>query len=202
MGPKRVLLIFYRNPEKGKVKTRLASTVGEDVALRLYLQLAEHTRRETFGLQDCDKIVFYSNTVEKNDIWTTTFFQKQQQLGDDLGQRMRNAFEHAFAAGYEQACIIGTDCLELKSKILTEAFEQLNNVDAVIGPAKDGGYYLLGLKKIIPAVFFDKKWSTDSVLQDTIEDLKKLQLSFRELETLTDVDTEDDLPPDWRSALI
>lgn len=192
-------MIFYRNPEKGKVKTRLASTVGDDVALKLYLQLAEHTKNESSGLQDCDKIVFYSNAVEENDIWHEDAFQKQQQLGDDLGQRMQNAFEYAFAGGYEQACIIGTDCLELKSKILAVAFEQLNNVDAVVGPAKDGGYYLLGLRQIIPSVFLDKQWSSDSVLKDTIEDFKKLRLSFIELDTLADVDTEADLPLDWRS---
>ncbi|MGE0587848.1 MAG: TIGR04282 family arsenosugar biosynthesis glycosyltransferase [Cyclobacteriaceae bacterium] len=201
MSSKRVLLIFYRNPEKGKVKTRLASTVGDDVALKLYLQLAEHTKNESSGLQGCDKIVFYSNAVEENDIWHEDAFQKQQQLGDDLGQRMQNAFEYAFAAGYDQACIIGTDCLELKSKILTEAFEQLNNLDAVVGPAKDGGYYLLGLSQIIPSVFLDKQWSSNSVLKDTIEDFKKLRLSFIELDTLADVDTEDDLPIDWRSKL-
>lgn len=201
MKSKRVLLIFYRNPEKGKVKTRLASTVGEDLALEIYLQLVKHTRNESFALPGCDKIVFYSNATENEDAWSGNDFQKQKQVGADLGQRMQNAFEYAFAAGYQQACVIGTDCLELKTKILIEAFEQLENADVVIGPAKDGGYYLLGLKRIVPAVFLDKKWSTDSVLLDTIEDFKKLQLSYRELESLNDVDTEDDLPVGWRKNL-
>ncbi|MCB0489902.1 MAG: TIGR04282 family arsenosugar biosynthesis glycosyltransferase, partial [Cyclobacteriaceae bacterium] len=132
-------------------------------------------------------------------IWSQKVFKKQKQVGDDLGQRMQNAFEYAFAAGYEQACIIGTDCLELNTEILAGAFRQFENGDTVIGPAEDGGYYLLGLKQIIPTLFLNKRWSTDSVLFDTIEDFKKLQLSFIELETLNDVDTEDDLPMDWRT---
>ena len=105
---------------------------------------------------------------------------------------MKNAFKELFDMGYEKVAIIGSDCFELTAAIIREAFALLKNKDAVIGPAKDGGYYLLGMKKMIEPVFENKQWSTDSVFRETINDLTENNFSFACLPVLTDVDTEED----------
>jgi rSAM/selenodomain-associated transferase 1 len=188
-----LLIIFYRNPEPGRVKTRLAATVGDERALAIYLKLASHTRSIAAEV-DCDRIVWYSNFADTEDNWSNQEFKKEVQYGEDLGSKMQLAFEHAFSQGYSRVCIIGTDCLELTTEIINEAFYKLKNHDAVLGPALDGGYYLLGMKKVHPEFFTNNLWSTDSVSAKTIEDFTKLNLSYHLLPTLRDVDTADDLP--------
>jgi uncharacterized protein len=192
-----LLIIFYRNPELGKVKSRLAATIGEERALAIYLKLASFTRSVTSAI-NCDQVVYYSNFIDREDNWSNDKYFKHLQKGDELGSKMRHAFETAFIQGYKRVCIIGTDCLELTSDILNEAFEVLKKNDSVIGPAFDGGYYLLGMNRFIPEVFNSKKWSTSSVCNDTIEDLKRLQLSYHLLSTLHDIDSESDLPQQLR----
>ena len=110
---------------------------------------------------------------------------------------MFNAFDLLFKKGFERVVIIGSDCPGLSSKHINNAFAELNNVDVVIGPAKDGGYYLLGMKKLHSAIFNGKNWSTDAVFKETIKSIDELQLTFSKLETLTDVDEEKDIPPEW-----
>ena len=110
---------------------------------------------------------------------------------------MNNAFVEGFQSGYERVCIIGTDCFELSQDIIKQAFDQLHTNDAVIGPAKDGGYYLLGMKKHMPELFRNKMWSTDTVATDTIQNLKDLSIIYTQLEVLTDVDEEKDLPANF-----
>jgi uncharacterized protein len=190
---KNLLILFYRNPELGKVKTRLAKTLGDEKALAIYLRLAAHTREITQDLP-YNKVVYYSHFADTEDAWANFIFQKKVQQGNDLGEKMQNAFAEGFKNGYTSICIIGTDCLELTSKIIKQAFDQLETHDTVIGPAKDGGYYLLGMKKLIPELFQNKNWSTDTVAKDTINDFKRLELSFAQLPALTDVDEEKDLP--------
>jgi uncharacterized protein len=194
-----LLIIFYRNPVQGKVKTRLASTIGDKKALEIYLHLAQHTKLITEHLP-FDKIIFYSEQIEINDFWENKLYQKAVQEGSDLGQKMRNAFEEGFETGYKSICIIGTDCIELTTAIIQNAFHTLTTQEAVIGTAKDGGYYLLGMKKFHPELFGNKYWSTSSVAADTLEDLKKLGLSYATLPTLRDIDTEDDLPDDLKKV--
>ncbi|MFN7792373.1 MAG: TIGR04282 family arsenosugar biosynthesis glycosyltransferase, partial [Cyclobacteriaceae bacterium] len=163
-------------------------------ALAIYLKLSSHTRAITENLA-IDKVVYYSNFVDTEDVWPNTTFQKKLQNGNDLGEKMNNAFVEGFQSGYERVCIIGTDCFELSRDIIKQAFDQLHTNDAVIGPAKDGGYYLLGMKKPIPVLFKNKAWSSDTVATDTIQNFKDLSLSYAQLAVLTDVDEEKDLPP-------
>lgn len=193
---KNLLIIFYRNPELGKVKTRLAKTLGDEKALAIYLKLSSHTRAITENLA-IDKVIYYSNFVDTEDVWLNTTFQKKLQNGNDLGEKMNNAFVEGFQSGYERVCIIGTDCFELSRDIVKQAFDQLHTNDAVIGPAKDGGYYLLGMKKPIPVLFKNKAWSSDTVATDTIQNFKDLSLSYAQLAVLTDVDEEKDLPSNF-----
>jgi rSAM/selenodomain-associated transferase 1 len=196
MQLKNLLIIFYRNPELGKVKTRLAKTLGDEKALAIYLKLSSHTRAITENLA-IDKVVYYSNFVDTEDVWPNTTFQKKLQNGNDLGEKMNNAFVEGFQSGYERVCIIGTDCFELSRDIIKQAFDQLHTNDAVIGRAKDGGYYLLGMKKLILELFTNKTWSSDTVATDTIQNFKDLSLSYAQLAVLTDVDEEKDLPSNF-----
>lgn len=196
---KSLLIIFAKNPELGKVKTRLAATVGDEVALAIYFQLLRKTREVARSL-DHDKVVYYSNHLEKGDLWSEDHFRKAVQLGGDLGERMKNAFTDAFDQGYERVCIIGSDCMDISAEIIEEAFGKLKNRDAVIGASEDGGYYLLGMSKLVPELFDNKAWSTDEVFIATLEDFLRLGLDHAELPVLNDIDTEKDLG-DWASVM-
>jgi len=194
---KSLLIIFYRNPKPGFVKTRLAATVGDDNAMAIYNRLAHHTRKITEGLA-LDKIVYYSEQIDSSDTWPNDVYLKASQEGNDLGDRMANAFTEGFRKGYERICIIGTDCFELTSDIISQAYAELQTSDAVIGPALDGGYYLLGMRKFHRNLFLNKQWSTDNVLHETLKDFQLLGLTCTKLPALRDVDTEDDLPDSWK----
>jgi rSAM/selenodomain-associated transferase 1 len=195
----RLLILFYRNPELGKVKTRLAATIGDEKALAVYFLLTHHTMTVAAPVP-CDKIIYYSDFVDTEDNWPSKIFQKSLQQGFGLGDRMMHAFREGFR-NYKSICIIGTDCFELTQEILEDAFGQLETHDAVIGPARDGGYYLLGMNRLHPEFFHDKSWSSDLVAAATMNDFRKLGLRFTELPLLTDVDQEKDLPEGVRKSL-
>ena len=186
------LIIFVKNPEIGRVKTRPAKTIGDEQALSIYQKLLLYTKEITKGL-NADKSVYYSEHIDNNDLWDNMLFSKHLQRGDDLGERMQNAFADAFAQGKERVIIIGSDCLELETYMIKEAFAVLENNDVVLGPAKDGGYYMIGMTAFLPTLFEDKNWSTDDLLMDTISDLKKMNAKYYLLKTLNDIDTIEDL---------
>ncbi len=186
----KALLIFTRNPELGKVKTRLAKTIGNEKALQVYQDLLQHTMEQTQDL-DCDKYVFYDTAIIENDIWNPKFYYKKVQSQGDLGKKMLVAFESLFNLGYQKCIIIGSDLFDLKTAIIENAFTQLNTSDVVIGPAEDGGYYLLGLNQINELIFQNKQWGTSSVLDRTLKDLAKNKIHL--LPTLNDIDTFEDL---------
>lgn len=192
-----LLIIFYRNPRIGKVKTRLAATVGEEKALRIFEKLSLHIKDISHGLKT-DKVVYYSDAVANVDIWPGGTYLKALQHGDDLGERMKNAFSEGFESGYSSVCLIGTDCYELTGAVIEKAFQELRSADAVIGPAKDGGYYLIGLNRLDAEIFENKKWSTETVFKDTVDTFRALGLRHVNLPVLRDVDTEEDLPNELR----
>ena len=196
---KSLLIIFYRNPRIGAVKTRLAATVGNEKALGIFMKLSLHTKNITKPLK-IDKIVYYSDFIDPMDIWTRADFLKALQDGADLGERMKNAFVDGFKRGYKSICVIGTDCYELTGEIVEHAFDALNAHEAVIGPARDGGYYLLGMRRLHAEVFTNKQWSTDSVFRETIRDFETLGLNYVKLKMLRDVDREDDLPEELKGG--
>ncbi len=189
---KQAVLIFAKNLIYGHVKTRLAATAGNDVAFSVYKELLQHTKSIVENII-ADKIVFYSNNIEKRDLWNNEIFKKQLQSGKDLGKRMHNAFAYAFENGYGEVLIIGTDCFELTSSIIDVAFSQLKHHDVVIGPATDGGYYLLGMKSLYPLLFENIAWSTKTVFGETIAACNQLSLNYYLLPELNDVDEEKDL---------
>ena len=187
---KNLIIVFVRTPELGKVKTRLAKSIGDVSALTIYKLLLKHTETVLHDLS-FDKVVYYSEKVDENDFWEARLFEKKRQKGADLGKRMQHAFETAFDKGYQKVLIIGSDLFDLKSIHITTAFEALENHDLTIGPSLDGGYYLLGMKELYPAVFKNKKWGTDSILENTLKDLQ--QQNVKLLEALNDIDTFEDL---------
>ena len=189
---KKAVLIFAKNPVAGKVKTRIAATMGDKIALSVYQQLLNHTFNITSYLP-VDKIVFYSDYVEENDLWSSGAYDKKVQNGEDLGRRMENAFADAFVEGNEEVIIIGTDCAELSAEIIMKGFAHLRKYDVIIGPATDGGYYLLGMNKLHPGLFRDIDWSTDKVLEQTISVCRQNKIDFHLLPELSDIDNEADL---------
>lgn len=184
-------MIFIKNPIAGKVKTRLGNDIGHDKAVEYYQKLLTITREAANNTQ-ADKWLWYGDFINSGDAWPETDFTKKLQAGNDLGARMKHAFQEAFAQGYRKVCIIGSDCPEMSAEIVEQAFFELEKNDAVIGPANDGGYYLLGMKKLLP-IFDNIQWSTETVLTDTIGRLQKLQYSIYILKELTDLDTVEDL---------
>lgn len=187
---KNLLMIFTRNPELGKVKTRLAKTIGDKNALFIYKILLQHTVNVTQDLA-CDKAVYYSVKIRENDLWDASMYQKLPQHGEDLGIRMKNAFADAFAKGYEKVIIIGSDLYDLRPHHIEKAFDELEKNELVIGPSEDGGYYLLGMKTLHEAIFHNKAWGTETVRQDTLNDLQGKRIAF--LEELNDIDVYEDL---------
>ncbi|MDG2431325.1 TIGR04282 family arsenosugar biosynthesis glycosyltransferase [Flavobacterium sp.] len=187
---KNLILIFTRNPELGKVKTRLAATIGDENALEIYIQLLEHTKKVALETS-YDRQVLYSVAINHDDMWEATAFQKKLQVGTDLGERMHNAFQGGFDAGYEKIVIIGSDLIALESADIDKAMQKLDDNDIVIGPAEDGGYYLLGMKNIPDNIFKNKEWGTDTVLKDTLLDIASL--NYHLLEEKNDIDTYEDI---------
>jgi rSAM/selenodomain-associated transferase 1 len=192
MKTENALLIFIRNPEKGKVKTRLAATIGDKKALLIYEELLRHTQNITYNLP-VQKLLFYAEKVTEQDNWPSENYHKVLQESGDLGIKMQAAFESTFTNGAKNVIVIGSDCYELTGEILEQAFSELEKHDAVIGPAADGGYYLLGFSRQNDSVFQNKTWSTDSVFAATIQDLENQNLKYKVLPVLNDVDEEKDL---------
>lgn len=186
------LIIFVRNLEKGKVKTRLAKSIGDEQAMNVYHKMLLYTKEVTKGL-NAEKYVYYSEQIQHNDLWDNMLFNKQLQEGGDLGERMQNAFAAAFVEGKQRVIIIGSDCIELETYMIKEAFAVLENNDVVLGPAKDGGYYLIGMRKFLPTLFEGKTWGSQDLLMDTLLDLKKMSAKYYLLKTLNDIDTIEDL---------
>ena len=196
MNNHSVIIAFVRHPEWGKVKTRLASTIGNDKALAVYNILLKHTFEVVRNI-GVPLYVFYADGLIVEDVWKGENIIKRTQKGNNLGERMLNAFKEVFEQGHSKAVIIGSDCYELDCQILTESLEQLNDTNLVIGPASDGGYYLLGMNAPLKNVFEGIEWSTPTVFSTTIKIIRQNKWTFTELPVLNDVDTESDITFDY-----
>ena len=186
------LVIFVRNPVLGQVKTRLAKDIGDERARAIYLQLLQHTLEITRGLS-FRKFIYYADEVSDYDLWSVPGYTKRKQNGTDLGERMLNSFKELFDQGFTRIIIIGSDCLQLQTENLQEAVALLESNVAVMGPASDGGYYLLGLTKLYPDLFLNKPWSTDQVFAKTIDDFNNQGITYALLKELSDIDDITDL---------
>lgn len=188
------LIVFVKNPVKGKVKTRIAADAGEIRALNIYHKLLAHTSEISQGV-NADVHIFYSDALPDNkEPFAWAPFHHVQQ-GDDLGARMSSAFD-LLLSDYKRVVIIGSDCAELTSAGINLAFEALTRVDNVIGPAHDGGYYLLGLREPAFSVFRNMPWSTPEVFGLTVSRLLESDHEMYLLEKLSDVD----YLSDWKNS--
>ncbi len=195
---KQHLIIFTRYPEPGKTKTRLIPALGAVGAANLQREMTEYTISQVKELQKATDISlevrFSGGNLQLIQNWLGLDLFYQFQGEGDLGSRMARSLFDAFESGREQVIIIGTDCPDVNAQILTKAFEQLHTCDLVLGPAIDGGYYLIGLRRLIPELFVNINWGTSQVLQQTVDIAEELNISLVYLPPLADVDFPEDLP--------
>lgn len=188
---KEALLIFAKKPELGKVKTRLAKDIGDDKALAIYKQLLAYT----FDVAAQSKVHTIACFTQEDKVTLDAIahdgFYKQEQ--GDLGHKMYQAFVHGKEQGFDKTVIIGTDCADLTKEIIEEAFLKLETHDVVIGPAMDGGYYLIGTKNPLLYLFQNIDWSTEKVLSQTLDAIKANDHTVCLLEELSDIDNVNDL---------
>jgi uncharacterized protein len=184
-----MILIFARPALRGKVKTRLARTVGEDRALQVYVALFEHTLREVMNT-GIDSFIWWS---ESTPAATPQGVGSALQKGSDLGERMLNAITGSIGEKPSPVCLIGTDCPGISAALLHHAVEMLARNDVVIGPATDGGYYLIGMNQPHPYLFEQMPWSTPEVFGETLRRCRELGLSVGTLPVMSDIDDENDL---------
>ena len=194
------LIIFARFPSPGKVKTRLAKDLGDEPAAEFYKLCAEHVFSESTKLSErVQRYLFYSDADDSEEMkhWVGTQFNFLAQVGRDIGGRLEHAFGTVFEHGAEKAIALATDVPGLNAAIIEEAFQALRFSDVVLGPCLDGGYYLIGMKRLHRELFTDIPWSTNQVLNKTLQAVRNLGLTVRLLPALQDIDTEDDLRH-WR----
>lgn len=193
---------MLKNPVKGKVKTRLAKDAGEEMAFDIYMNLLRHTQMITRDI-DADKYIFYSDLVERNDIFDNANYRKYVQCSGDLGVRMDYGFSIPFKNEYKEVVMIGADCYALTPEHINKAFLALQDHDFVIGPATDGGYYLIGMKKWNRWLLQNKQWSTEHLFEESKTEIENNNGKLFLLETLTDIDTIEDLNlfPDLKNVI-
>jgi rSAM/selenodomain-associated transferase 1 len=191
-----LILLFTKEPVAGRVKSRLSAFLGVDVALELYRSfvLDMLTSIETSGipLRVCYHPPEAEAAVQQ---WLGDHLAYQPQVGADVGERMEHAFRQVFAEGCPRAVLVGSDIPDLPPSAFSEAFRALDDHDAVIGPAQDGGYYLIGFRTntFLPDIFRDIEWSTADVFSKTMQILDRAGWQVLQLPLWRDVDTLDDL---------
>ncbi len=190
------IIFFIKNPEKGKIKTRLAKDLNEEFVLDLYKCFVNDIL-STLNNSKYDFKIFYYPPESLNKIkeWLGVHYSFVQQKGKDLGIKMKNAFIDVFKSNYNKVIIIGSDMPNISNKIFINSFNNLDSNDAVIGPSFDGGYYLLGFNKetFLYKIFYNIKWSSSLVFNSTIDIFKKNNYKVSILNLMNDIDTISDL---------
>jgi hypothetical protein len=185
------IIVFVKNPKLGKVKTRLAASLGDHKALEIYNKLIGYTKDVLLQLSNVNRFVYYSSFIDQQDGWDNEKFIKRIQYQGGLGERITHALEETFE-NCQHIIIIGSDCPQLTPAHINEAFDRLRSNNVVIGPSQDGGYYLLGMDKFYPELFQNIEWSTATVFKETIQKTKDKNLKTSKLEVLSDIDYEED----------
>ncbi len=196
MTDTRCVILFVKLPEKGMVKSRLASHIDEEMVLRLYeymvLDAIDTLNRGHYSFRICFAPLGADDRIRK---WLGSDYSYMPQLGEDLGEKMEQAFSRVFSEEVGEAVLIGSDIPGVTSAIIDEAFEALATCNAVIGPASDGGYYLIGFRKsaLCLDIFRRMTWSTAAVFEETVARLRQASRSVHVLPECTDVDRKEDL---------
>jgi len=189
------LIVFTRFPVPGEAKTRLIPALGAEGAAGLQRQMTEHTVAQARKTGAQIKIRWTGGSEEPMRNWLGEDLQYAEQGEGDLGDRMARAFEEHFEAGAERVVIVGCDCPSNGWKNIQKSFQGLEELDCVIGPASDGGYYLIGLIRPMPELFENIDWGTKRVLEQTLAAASEKPFFLPELD---DVDLPDDIPPKFR----
>ncbi len=194
---KKKLILFTRYPVAGHTKTRLIPALGAEGAADLQRQMTERTLRTAENLAAESQLELEirhaGGSGEQMKNWLGPHLIYREQGAGDLGEKMSRAMTEAFQAGYHQVTVIGADCPGLSPEILANGFSRLADHSLVLGPAADGGYYLLGLARPCPGLFSNRSWGSNLLLSETMTAAKKLALKFYLLEELADVDRPEDL---------
>lgn len=196
MADNRCVILFVKLPEQGKVKSRIARYVDGEMVLRLYECMVLDTIDVLKQVLAPFHICFDPpGSLDRAQNWLGQDYSYMPQTGDDLGERMEQAFVRVFSGGVTEALLIGSDIPGLPAAVIEAAFRALATHDAVLGPADDGGYYLIGFKKssFYPRIFHEMLWSTGTVYRKTVERMHKALLSVHVLPQCMDVDTKEDL---------
>lgn len=186
---KNLVIVFVKNTNLGTVKTRLAKTIGNFGALEVYKELVAITK-QAIAKVDADVRIYFSKTLDESQ-WTN--YPKTVQKGVDLGERMYNAFDDGFRDGYKNIVLIGSDLPDISAAHIEKGLTALEQNEVTFGPAEDGGYYLVGLQRLIPEIFKNKPWSQPQLLKTTLQELHNLSISVSTLDELNDIDTYEDL---------
>ena len=190
------LIVFAREPLPGKVKTRLAASLGDDLATRVYEGMLQDVLQTTRQLDGVETVVFWASPEESLLMLAQRYrCTSRVQHQGDLGERMQSAFEAMFTDGYDACCIIGSDTPDLPLAYLVEAYRllEMRHADVVFGPSRDGGYYLLGLHQVSAPLFTNITWSSSHVLEQSQAAAQKAGLSTALLPEWQDIDTINDL---------
>jgi rSAM/selenodomain-associated transferase 1 len=187
--------LLAKYPAPGIVKTRLARDVGEKEAAKIYRSIAEKVFRQAVSLGGSyERVVFYAPPSRRDDFerWLPGEYLLAQK-GVELGDIMANALRDLLSDGAAKAVIAGVDIPDLDEGVVRDAFAKLEDAEIVIGPASDGGYYLIGMKSLHYEIFRGISWSTDRVFHETIRIIDTLGLSYSTVRTLSDVDRIEDI---------
>ncbi|MBA4147657.1 MAG: TIGR04282 family arsenosugar biosynthesis glycosyltransferase [Verrucomicrobia bacterium] len=184
------LFIFLKAPRPGQVKTRLAASIGAEAAQRAYKTMVEHLLANLRGLTAVQLRFSPEDAEHELRAWLGRGFEYRWQGNGNLGERLQKAFQEGFEEGNERVTIIGSDCPYITSEDIEAAFESLKTNDVVLGPANDGGYWLIGLREVQACLFQDIPWSTEAVLETTLKRIVDARLSHQCLRSLSDIDNE------------
>ncbi len=190
----RRLLIFMKEPIPGQVKTRLAAEIGAEAACQVYRRCAERTLERLSVLHDEMALcVEPAEATGRIQAWLGSEWPVLPQCGATLGERLADATNRTFAEGMRRVAIIGTDSPWIDDALIEKAFLSLERADLVLGPAADGGYYLVGLAKPAPGLFHGIPWSTNQVLDQTLAKARTLGMTVLLLPEGYDIDRLTDL---------
>lgn len=189
------LIVFVKAPRPGLVKTRIAESLGAEAAAAIYRRLAECVLANLAGLREVELRFAPDDALPEIAPWLSRGWRANPQGGGDLGVRLERAFADAFAAGARRVVVIGSDCPEVRTADIRDAWQALAGADVALGPAQDGGYWLIGLAQPQPRLFTDLPWSTADVFRQTVERARALGLRVARLRQLADVDTA----ADWQA---
>lgn len=189
--PKSALIVFAREPKDGKVKTRLCRDLPSSTVTRLYKAFIKDVLHVALQARCDERFIYYAGSGSSIPFLrrSENHFRLKRQTGKDLGERMCRAFLYGRKKQFERIVIIGTDCVTLTARDIEQAYQKLGSYDCVLGPSKDGGYYLIALKYPYSQLFKGIHWSTSSVLKQTLQKLRRLKKKAFLLSEREDIDT-------------